>query len=95
MTIPIAFSTFLIYFIFFNRSSPNRGRSRGDGAFVCEKKGQNRKVEKIGIKSPLKCTVGASSDLFLSFFSKRDRAVQVFLENRECISHKYYGGYNP
>jgi hypothetical protein len=34
-----------------------------DGAFVCEKEGENRKVAKIGAKSPLECIVGAKSPI--------------------------------
>jgi hypothetical protein len=67
MFIPMVFSTFLIYFIFSTGHHLTEEEVGADGGFVYEKKGQNRKVEKIGAKSPLDCIVGARSPISLIY----------------------------
>jgi hypothetical protein len=69
-SIPLVFRLFLISFIFFSNAHQltelEGGVNRG---FVYQKEVQNRKVEKIGAKSPLHCITGARSPISQSFKS--------------------------
>jgi hypothetical protein len=65
-SIPMVFSLFPISFIFFSSAHNITALQRGvDGSFIFEKEGQNRKVQKIRVKSLLNYKVGVRSPISL------------------------------
>jgi hypothetical protein len=64
-SIPMVFSLFPISFIFSSAHNITALQRGVDGSFIFEKEGQNRKVQKIRVKSLLNYKVGVRSSISL------------------------------